>query len=198
MFFSSPYVSNAVARPDQFHVDQLCAVMFFFAFYLCLRHVVLPPLSIRYCATYRDKFSPWERDQWLRRWITFLHCFPAVYLAYSAISAEPEPYWTSFSMVESFTWASQFAVANTCAYLVYDLVDLMVNFATHGEHDGGPLVYMHHICGILSCVNFYAYGKLGLMDFNIYNSKHVRIVEKLFDKKSQMSQTKNMIESLNH
>jgi hypothetical protein len=66
-------------------------------------------------------------------------------------------------MVESFTWASQFAVANTCAYLVYDLVDLMVNFATHGEHDGGPLVYMHHIFGILSYVNFYAYGKFGLI-----------------------------------
>lgn len=162
-FLASPYVTNEHAKPDGMHVGQVRAVGAFLALYVFLRHAVVPALSARLCETYATKLSAWERAQWCGRWISLLHCFPAVYLAAAAIAAEPGRYWTAATVVESFTAASELATANTFAYLAHDLFDLLKNVAVHGKHDGGPLVYAHHVFGILCYVNCYSYGKFGVV-----------------------------------
>lgn len=162
-FLASPHVSNEFADPLGMNLDQGRAVCGFLACYVGLRHLVLPAVSGRLSKCYREDLSAWEKAQWLSRWISLIHCFPACWLASVAILAEPGEYWTDATLIDSNSWLSQRAVANTMAYMIHDVVDLLANYLTHGKSDGGALVWCHHIFGIGCYLHFYSYGKFAVI-----------------------------------
>ncbi|KAJ1452968.1 TLC domain-containing protein [Pelagophyceae sp. CCMP2097] len=57
--------------------------------------------------------------------------------------------WTASALIHADTWLLALCLCHTAGFLLYDLADMVRARQRLGRSDGGPLVLLHHLFGIL-------------------------------------------------
>jgi len=138
-------MASAAAGPPQ--SVQLALLAFSAVSYHCLRRV-----AKRWCA--RDetfqKLNQFDQQRWLSRLVSQVHCVAAVPMSVVAVrGVSAGGLWTASALIHADTWLLALCLCHTAGFLLYDLADMVRARQRLGRSDGGPLVLLHHLFGIL-------------------------------------------------
>ena len=106
--------------------------------------------------------TPFERAQWHSRVISFVHAVVALVLTGWALSLAP-CWWCAESIVDLHSVPIELSLANICGYMAYDFVDILLTYRECGKMDGGPMIFAHHLLGVLSYFITWAYARCGFI-----------------------------------